>query len=387
MRQACRNGGITLLLFSIILMVSGGLLPQQSYAAAAVELFTPYTDLSAPPGDSINYSIDLINRTDSTQNLQISLDTGGHDWKYELTAGGRAIRSLAVKPGAEQSINLQIDIPLKVNKGSYTFTVIAKGAASLPLTINVNEQGTFASELTTDQPNIEGHADSTFTFSTTLRNRTGEQQTYALAAAAPAGWDVRFKSGSNNVTSVTVEPNATQSIEIEAVPAENAKADTYKIPIRAANNSTSAEATVEAVITGSYGVKLTTADERLSTDVTAGSTRTLDLVVANTGTAELQDVNLSSQTPADWEVTFEPSSVRSIAPGKSAQVKATIKASKEALPGDYALNLSASTSQKSSSAAIRVAVESSVLWGWIGVLIIVVVIGIIAFLFRKYGRR
>src|SRR5439155_990626 len=82
------------------------------------------------------------------------------------------------------------------------------GFGSLPLTINVSQQGTFKTELTVKQPNMEGHSNSTFTFNAELRNRTAETQLYALQAAAPPGWNVVFKSsGYKQVTSVNVEPN------------------------------------------------------------------------------------------------------------------------------------------------------------------------------------
>lgn len=40
-----------------------------------------------------------------------------------------------------------------------------------------------------------------------------------------------------------------------------------------------------------------------------------------------------------------------------------------------------------SNVEFRMTVETSLLYGWLGIMIIVVVIGVIWFLFRKYGRR
>ena len=67
------------------------------------------------------------------------------------------------------------------------------GNAKLPLDIVVAQQGTYQTEFTTDQPNMEGNSKSTFTFSTTLKNQTADQQLYALMANAPRGWNVIFK--------------------------------------------------------------------------------------------------------------------------------------------------------------------------------------------------
>jgi len=389
MRSACRKFMLGLLIASLA-VVGGGLFAAGPEAAAAtgIQLYTAYTDLSAPPGDSISYDVEVINKTEAIRNVALAVHSSAADWKTELTASGRAIRSIAVKPGESQTVNLRVTVPLKVNKGSYTFQLAADGgAASLPLKVEVTEQGTFSSELTADQPNMEGHADTTFSYTAKLRNRTASEQNYALSAAAPEGWDIRFKSGGNNVTSVKIDAGGEQSISIDAVPPQNVKAGAYKIPVSASNNATSAETVLEAVVTGTYDIELSTADERLNASVTAGSTRKLDLVVRNTGTAEQKDVSLSAQTPTDWEVTFEPSVVRSLPAGETARVQATIKADNKALAGDYVVNMSAAAAGKSSEAPIRVAVKTSVLWGWIGVLIILAVVAGIGWLFRKYGRR
>ncbi len=356
-------------------------------AAAAVDLYTPYTYLSAAPGESISYSVDVINNTNQIQTVNLSFDDGGYGWKAELTAGGHPVKQIAVRPNEEQSVNLRLEVPLQVNKGEYTFRLSAGEFGALTLKVNVTEQGTYKSELTSDQPNLQGHSDSSFTYSLKLNNRTAEKQTYALSADVPEGWDARFQSGGNNITSIEVEPNASQTISLKVTPAEKAAADTYKIPVRAHNNNTSAELTVEAVITGTYDIQLTTPDERLSTSVTAGGTRKVELLVKNNGSSDLTDINLTSTAPANWEVSFDPKTINVIKPGDSVAVTATIKSSKEALAGDYVLGITASAAEKSTDVVFRVTVKTSVLWGWIGVLIVLAVLAGVYGLFRKYGRR
>ncbi|MGZ7441877.1 NEW3 domain-containing protein [Paenibacillus sp. TH7-28] len=360
--------------------------PGKASAAGSLELYTPYLEWSAAPGESVSYSIDLVNHGSATASANLSLETQNKDWKHDLTAGGREISRIAVKAGESQTFTLDLEVPLKVDKGRYTFTLKAD-QTTLPLVVNVSEQGTFKTELTLDQANMEGHSDSTFTYSAVLRNRTTQKQTYALSAQAEQGWDVRFKADSNSVTSVEVEPNAEKTISIEVKPPEQIKAGTYDIPIAAASGDSTANASIEAVVTGTYDMKFTTSNEVLSTDVRAGSERKLTFVVQNTGSADLQDLSFSSSAPTDWEVSFEPSTINAIAPGESKQVQATIKSSEKALAGDYVVSLTASSANKSANADLRVTVKSSVLWGWVGVLIILAVCAGIYYLFRKYGRR
>ena len=71
------------------------------------------------------------------------------------------------------------------------------------------------------------------------------------------------------------------------------------------------------VVTGSYEMELTTPRGLLSSDITAGETKRIDLVVKNTGSAELKDIELSASKPVDWEVTFEPAKLMKLGAGPS----------------------------------------------------------------------
>jgi len=68
-------------------------------------------------------------------------------------------------------------------------------------------------------------------------------------------------------------------------------------------------------------------------------------------------------------------------------VTAIVKASKKALPGDYMLKMEARMPEVTSNVDFRMTVETSLVYGWLGIVIIVGVLVGIYFLFRKYGRR
>ena len=133
-------------------------------------------------------------------------------------------------------------------------------------------------------------------------------------AEAPRGWNVIFKANYKQATSAQVAPNASENISVDITAPSNVKAGTYKIPVIATTGSTSAQLEFEVVITGSYRIELTTPQGLLSKDITAGDTRKLELVVLNTGSAELKDIQLSANKPIDWEVSFEPSKLDRLAP-------------------------------------------------------------------------
>ncbi|HEX7055908.1 MAG TPA: NEW3 domain-containing protein, partial [Bacilli bacterium] len=349
-------------------------------AAGGVELYTPYTNLSVTPGQTVSYSIDVINHSDATQEVPVAVQGLPDGWKSDLSSGGYGIQKIAVQADDSRSINLDIDVPLAVDKGTYTFKVTAGSFGALNLTINVTEQGSYKTELLVNQPNMQGHADSNFNFSADLKNRTASKQDYALSADAPAGWNVEFEDSGKSVTSVSVDENTTHSINIDITPAQNVEAGTYEIPIHAATKSSSADAKLEVVITGTFKLDLSTVNDVLSTNITAGHKKKIDLKLTNQGSAELKNIELTANTPADWEVTFDQTKIASLAPGKSTTVAATVKASSKAIAGDYQLNINANSPEASSTAQFRITVKTSVLWGWIGILLILIVIVVIYYL-------
>lgn len=379
-------------ILTLLLGLMGGIvLPAVPASAAGISMFTKYAGIAVTPGESINYIVDVINNSNSIQTVSLQLVEQPKDWEVSLTSGGWSISQLSIKPQSEESFTMQIEVPLQVEKGRYTFmlraTDAAGGVSTLPITIEVTEQGTFKTELETEQPSMQGTADSKFEYKVTLRNRTADEQLYALSTAAPRGWSVQFEVSNQKVTSVKVDANATRDISVTIDPPEEIEAGTYTIPVTAQAGSFSAEEKLEVQITGIYQMELTTPTGRLSTDITAGREKMVELQLNNTGSTELIDIKLSQAAPVDWEVRFEPENISSLLPGESATAKAYIKASGKAIAGDYVVSLKAQTPEASDSADFRVTVETSALWGWIGVLIIALVVAGIYYLFRRYGRQ
>ena len=353
----------------------------------SVKLYTPYLKISVAPGEAVDYSVDLINNSDVIRDAEITVSGVPASWNYTVKSGGFNVREISVLPGDKKSFTLRIEVPLKVNKGSYRFQVKAGDLDALPLTLIVASQGTYKTEFTTRQANMQGTSTSTFSFQTTINNLTVDNQHYALAADYPPGWIVTFKPNYQQATSVDVLANSKVDMGIDVNPPDNAKAGTYNIKVMVSTSASTASLDLEVVITGTYGLNLTTPTGLLSTSITAGETKRLDLVVLNTGSIDLVNVKLESGAPLNWELAFEPSRIDRIAPGESVQVKATLKAYKKAIAGDYVTTMDASTAESTSKITFRVTVKTPMLWGWIGVLIILGALGGVFYIFRKYGRR
>jgi uncharacterized membrane protein len=355
-------------------------------AANSVTLYTPYTKIAVSPGESVDYPVDVINNSDEIQNVDLSVSGIPRSWNFSLKSGGWVISQISILPHEKKSFSLKVEVPYQVNKGNYKFKVLAGDLGSLPLSINISEKGTYETEFTTDQPNMVGHSSSTFYYRAKLNNRTAELQLYALMADAPRGWNITFKSNGKRVNSVEIQANSIQEINIDINPPSQIEAGKYKIPVSAVTNSTSAKIDLEVVITGTYSMELTTPTGLLSSNITAGEEKKIELVVRNTGSSQLSDIELNALSPAKWSVQFNPKKINNLQPGSETQVYATIKADKNAIPGDYLTNMEARTPEVTTKASLRIAVKTPMLWGWVGVLIILGALGGVYYLFRKYGR-
>jgi uncharacterized membrane protein len=125
----------------------------------------------------------------------------------------------------------------------------------------------------------------------------------------------------------------------------------------------------------------------LSLETKQGKKANVSVYVKNTGTAEQTEVDFMSFKPENWEVEFNPEMIERIPPGELKQVEVTITPYEDALVGDYSVELRANGTEAEDSAEFRVTVKSSSAWGWIGIGIIIVVIGGLIVLFRLFGRR
>jgi len=353
----------------------------------SLRLYTPYPHITVPPGEAIDYTIDLINNGSSIATAEVVVEGLPEGWKQTLRSGGWNAQAISVLPHEKKSLDLKIELPYDIEKKAYTFRVVARGHSVLPITVEVSEKGTVKTVFTADQGNMQGHATSDFNFRTKLENQTGEKQLYALSSQAPRGWTVVFKPNYQQATSVEIEPGQSKDIQVEVKAPYNVKAGKYTIPVVASTGSSTARLDLEVDISGTYGIELTTPDGRLSEKITAGRKKNIELEVRNSGSIDLKSVRMSANKPQGWEVTFTPDTIPLIAAGESAKVTAQVRAYEKSIPGDYVLNLTAQTPEATSTAAFRMSVKTPMLWGWLGILIILGVIGTMVYLFRKYGRR
>jgi uncharacterized membrane protein len=244
-----------------------------------------------------------------------------------------------------------------------------------------------ASSFTTRLMNLEATAKETFRYNASLYNAASRSKVYELAAALPPGWNAAFRVDGMQVTSFRLDSNKNQDISIEIMPSPEVKPGKYQIPVTATADQESLRLDLEAVVKGSYALELSTPTGRLSDEVTEGSRKPIQLTIKNTGSLPLDALELTAQSPSKWEASFEPAKIDRLDPGKTLNVVANVHVPDKTIAGDYMSNFTVKNNNTNANAAFRVTVTTSWLAGWLGVLIILLAIGIVWYLIRKYGRR
>ncbi len=235
--------------------------------------------------------------------------------------------------------------------------------------------------------NIEAPTNETFRYTATLHNGSSVSRVYELKTDLPAGWQIAYRVEGSQVRSLNLDSGKSQDISIEVNATATAKPDKYRLPVKAVSETDTLLLNLEAVVKGSYALELTTPTGRLSEEITSGGRREIQLIVKNSGSLPLNELELSGQLPPQWESTFEPAKIQQLEPGKTANITVAVKVPDKTIAGDYAGTFSVKNTNSSAQANFRLVVTTSLLSGWIGVLVILAAIALVYYLIRKYGRR
>jgi uncharacterized repeat protein (TIGR01451 family) len=155
--------------------------------------------------------------------------------------------------------------------------------------------------------------------------------------------------------------------------------------------ATAEDATVTADlgldITGTPKIELAGREGLLSARAAAGQETTIPVIVANTGTAAAEAVEVSGTAPSGWKVEADPKTIDRIPPNENKEVQLKITPTAKAVAGDYVTTVRANARGESASQTFRVAVATSTQWGLIGTGIIGLALLVLFGAVMRYGRR
>jgi uncharacterized membrane protein len=359
-----------------------------TFAADSIQLTTPYPAVAVAPGAKVTFDVSV--KTPTAERVNLSLEAVPTGWSAIMRGGGFVVDGVQTNGTDAAIVTLEITVPADATTGTGRVTVKATSAGastSLDLDLRVTQSAAGDVTLTTQYPELKGVSSTNFTFSLSLTNDTSDDLTFGVVAGGPDGWTVTATVASQaQAATAVVKAGETSTLTVTAKAPPDAIAGTYPITVDATSGDKTAHADLSIQITGSYSLSMTTTDGRLNAGASAGGTTDLGLVITNSGTADVENVELSASPPSGWTVTFEPTTV-TVAAGGTQNVTAHIKASSDAIAGDYVVTMRSTSTLASATADIRVTVETSPLWGVVGVALIALVLLGLWWTFRRYGRR
>jgi uncharacterized membrane protein len=304
-----------------------------------------------------------------------------------------------VPAGEDKTLTFEAAPGKDVKPGKYNFRIEAEAAdGQFKLAQDISVVVTSAEEksdedrgvkLTTSYPEISGPSDATFEFSVEVDSKLDKDAVFDLLSNGPKGWDINFKPAyeTKYITSLRLKSNQNQTIAVEVKPAMMAAAGKYPINVRVSSGDAKGEVQLAVVLTGTYSLEVGTPTGLLSLDARQGKPANISFYVKNTGSAANHNIKFMSFKPENWKVEFTPENIDVIEPGDLKQVEVTITPYEEALVGDYSISVNVEGEKASKIIEFRTTVKASAAWGWIGIGVIVAVIGGLFGIFRWLGRR
>lgn len=372
-------------------MAAGGVFT--SYGAGGLDMHTDYPGMTAKAGDDLTFSLEFDN-SGAGCDAVLGIRSMPEGWDGYISGGSSRISQIHVPSGTgTASASFQLEIPADTADGTYEVVLEAKAGDqvydTLTLNLDVNELEVSQGDFSSEYPEQEGTAGTSFSFNATLINNSAAAQSYSLSAEAPDGWQVSFKPSGETaqVASLQLEPGVSQGLTVGVTPPNNVAAGDYTIACSAISGSETLSMDLAVTVTEKYDLSLSTPDGRLSFDTHANEESDVTLSITNNSNVAVQNVNLTSSAPTDWNVSFDTPTIEVIEAGATVEVTAHVTPSKNALTGDYVVTMSANASQVSDTAEFRVAVETSMLWGFFAVAVIAALLAGIGYIFRRYGRR
>ena len=340
--------------------------------------------------------------TGAINNITFAVE-GPRDWDVEFEQKLVAV----LEAGETGRVDVALEVPEQTQAGDYMLNLnvggdeVAASQVDIRVTVNTGFKDPKI-ELRQLYPALEAIAGEEFVFEVeflyTGASMTDEPRIFNLVTEVPKNWNIHMTppyEKEKKLTAISLKPGFTftDKTRVVAMPPflPLPEPGEYSIILEVVDAETGELSdTVEytAIITARYNLILAPVGDRYNTNATAGEDSFFSAQVVNLGTADIDKVNFSSTKPEGWTIEFTPDTVDSLEALKVQTVDVNIKPPPETIAGDYQITLRASGSQAfAQDLTIRVTVESPTIWGWVGVIIIVLVIASLVVIFMRFSRR
>ena len=255
-------------------------------------------------------------------------------------------------------------------------------------------------ELTCQYPALSSYAGLNYTYTISVTYSGGkESKIFDLKAVVPEGFVSTIAPGygeGQEIAAIRLDASKgypeTVKLTVRPVAWKVPLPGEYPITFEISSGDLKSSILLKAIVTANYDMKMTTPDGRLNTEATAGQDNNFTVIVANSGSADLDKVEVSCRAqdrPNGWTVTCKPDKIDSLKAGDTKEIQVTVKPSEKTISGDYMLTIQAEPESKNAftNLQIRTTVLTPTIWGWVGVGIVILVVLALAVIFIRFGRR
>ncbi|MGA7805694.1 NEW3 domain-containing protein [Bradyrhizobium sp.] len=390
----------------VSLAIALGLITATAHAAdtprdiKGLYLMTDYPAITVRPGTTSTISLRLQNYGLDPQQYQLSVAGVPSGWTATILGGGQPVAAAMPAPDSSVPLQLRLDVPANAALSQQTLTIKAEGQgnqatnqaasqASLPLVVSLAKELPAKLTVTPQLPSLRGSPKSNFEYTLSIKNDSGRDLTASFAAQAPENFETSFTEayGTQELSSIPIPAGQSKDIKLKVRPPSTIGAGHFPVTVTVKAEDASAKADLALDIVGEPQLQVAGRDGLLSARAVAAQQSSIPIVVTNSGTAPAENVTLNASAPTGWKVTFEPSTIDRLVPGKDAEVQALVTPSDKSLAGDYMVSVNANSRGESASSQFRITVATSTVWGVVGAGVIGVALLLMLGAVARFGRR
>lgn len=255
-------------------------------------------------------------------------------------------------------------------------------------------------DLTCQYPALSSYAGVNYAYTISVTYSGGkESKIFDLKAVVPDGFVSTIAPGygeGQEIASIRLDASKaypeTIKLTVRPVAWKVPVPGEYPVTFEVSSGDLKSSIVLKAIVTAAYDMKMATPDGRLNTEATAGQDNNFTVTVANSGSADLENVEVSCQAkdrPNGWTVTCKPDKIDSLKAGDTKEIQVTVRPSEKTIAGDYMITVQAEPESKNAftNLQIRTTVLTPTIWGWVGVGIVLLVVIALAVIFVRFGRR
>ena len=388
--------------YRLVALFSAVLLCAAFYTAAIAEepkndvkglfLLTDYPAVTLRPGTTSSINLKLQNYGLPPERLALSVGGVPSGWTATLIGGGQPVAAALPATNANVPLELRLDVPKEAPIGITNLTVSARGStaeANLPIEVKLATDLPAKLTLNPQLPELRGTSKSSFEFQLAIKNDSPKKVLVSLSAQAPQNFDATYTEqyGSQELNALPLDPGQSKDVKLKVRPPNTIAAGKYKVAAKVSADDATATSDLALDITGQPKIDIAGREGVLSAKASAGQEASIPVILANSGTAAAEQIELSGSAPSGWKVSFEPKTVDRIAPNETKEVQALVTPATKAVAGDYVTTVRANARGESAAQTFRIAVTTSTIWGIVGIALIggalLVMIGAVVW----FGRR